>query len=204
MSITTYSELKTAVANWLARSDLTDYIPDFITLFEAVANRRLRVRQMETTTTLTTSSGSVALPSDFQTWRRMGFASGSRTSEVEYVTPNYLYSAYPTSTADTPKLWTIVGSNIITRPYDDTASALTLDYYQTITALSDAAPTNWLLTKWPDVYLFGALAEASGFIKKFDDLAMWGSRREGLFNEIEMADAKVRGPSSIKIIGATP
>jgi len=34
MAISTYSELKTAVANWLDRSDLTDVIPDFITLAE--------------------------------------------------------------------------------------------------------------------------------------------------------------------------
>ena len=35
MSISTYSELKTAVANFLARTDLTDQIPDFIQLAEA-------------------------------------------------------------------------------------------------------------------------------------------------------------------------
>ena len=58
MAITTYAELQTAIANWLARDDLTTYLPDFITLFEAAANRRLRVRQMETTATLTPSSGS--------------------------------------------------------------------------------------------------------------------------------------------------
>jgi hypothetical protein len=52
MAITTYAELKTAIASWLDRSDLTSTIPDFITLFEAVANRRLRVRQMEKTITL--------------------------------------------------------------------------------------------------------------------------------------------------------
>ena len=35
MAITTFSELKTAVANWLDRSDLTDRIPEFIALAEA-------------------------------------------------------------------------------------------------------------------------------------------------------------------------
>jgi hypothetical protein len=52
MAITTFAELKTAIASWLDRSDLTSTIPDFITLFESVANRRLRVRQMEKTITL--------------------------------------------------------------------------------------------------------------------------------------------------------
>ena len=32
MAISTYAELKTAIASWLDREDLTDIIPDFIAL----------------------------------------------------------------------------------------------------------------------------------------------------------------------------
>jgi hypothetical protein len=32
MSLSTYADLKTSVANYLARTDLTDQIPDFISL----------------------------------------------------------------------------------------------------------------------------------------------------------------------------
>ena len=55
MSLTNYTDLTAGVANWLSRSDLTALIPDFITLFEAEANRRLRVRQQEATVILTPS-----------------------------------------------------------------------------------------------------------------------------------------------------
>jgi hypothetical protein len=41
MSITTYAELKTAVANWLARADLTDRIPEFILMAEDRIAREL-------------------------------------------------------------------------------------------------------------------------------------------------------------------
>ena len=71
MAITTYSELQSAIARWLARDDISGNIPDFITLFETAANRRLRVQQQEAVTTLTPSSGSVALPSDYLSWRRV-------------------------------------------------------------------------------------------------------------------------------------
>jgi hypothetical protein len=53
MTLTNYTDLQTSIQNWLQRQDLNSIIPDFITLFEACANRRLRVRQMETVTTLT-------------------------------------------------------------------------------------------------------------------------------------------------------
>ena len=67
MAIGTYSELQTAVANWLDRSDLSSRIPEFITLSEARINRLLRVRLMETVKVISLISGSkrYPLPSDY-------------------------------------------------------------------------------------------------------------------------------------------
>jgi hypothetical protein len=45
MAIGTYSELQTAVANWLGRDDLTDRIPEFIDLAEARLSRALEPRE---------------------------------------------------------------------------------------------------------------------------------------------------------------
>ena len=83
MTIQTYSDLQTAVANWLARSDLAANIPDFIAIFEAVANRRLRVRQQESAATLTPSSGVASLPADYLAWRRVTWT-GSTNRELVY------------------------------------------------------------------------------------------------------------------------
>jgi hypothetical protein len=47
MPLQTYSDLTAAIGNWLQRSDLTALLPNFVQLFEATANRRLRVRQQE-------------------------------------------------------------------------------------------------------------------------------------------------------------
>ena len=57
MAISNYTELQTAVANWLDRDDLTNRIPEFISLCEARFNRTLRLRAMET---LDTSVSTVA------------------------------------------------------------------------------------------------------------------------------------------------
>ena len=48
MALDTYTNLKTAIANFLARDDLTSEIDDFIDLTEAEFNRELRIRAMET------------------------------------------------------------------------------------------------------------------------------------------------------------
>lgn len=67
MALTTYTELKTSIADWLNRTDLTSTIPDFISLAEAQIERQLRTRQMLTRTTLTIDAEFESTPTDF--WR---------------------------------------------------------------------------------------------------------------------------------------
>ncbi len=201
MTIQTYSDLQAAVANWLARSDLAANIPDFITIFEAVANRRLRVRQQEIAATLNPSSGVATLPADYLAWRRVTWT-GQTNRELEYVHPSYLHALYPTAPAGPPRLFTIEGATLTVAPSDD--SALTFDYFQKTPALSASNATNWLLAAYPDLYLFGSLAEAHGFVKDADSLSLWASRRNELFDEVERLDARTRGPAGIRVMGATP
>ena len=64
MSIATYAELKTAVANWLQRTDLTSYIPDFITIAESQIASDLKVREMEKRVTASISTEYFDIPSE--------------------------------------------------------------------------------------------------------------------------------------------
>ncbi len=201
MAITTYSELKTAVENWLNHQLFTSRVPEFIALFEACANRRLRVRQMETSSNLTPSSGSATLPSDYLAWRRVTWT-GSTRVELEYVHPSYLQAAYPDSASATPRVFTIEGSTLKIRPVDGTA--LEFDYYEKIDALSDAATTNWLLTAHPDLYLFGSLVEAELFGVNDERAPLWKARRDEIFDEIEKLSNKTRGTGNIRFLGTTP
>src|SRR5215467_7131702 len=152
MTIQTYSDLQSAIANWIARADLAANIPDFVALFESAANRRLRLRQQESAATLSPSSGVAALPADYLAWRRVTWT-GQFPRELEYVHPSYLHALYPTLPAGTPRLFTIEGGSLTVAPGSDTA--LTFDYFQRIPALANASPSNWLIAAAPDLYLFG-------------------------------------------------
>ena len=205
MTIQTYTDLQSAIANWIARADLSATIPDFITLFETVANRRLRLRQQEITTSLTPAGGVATLPSDYLAWRRVTWT-GQVARELEYVHPSYLHALYPTLPADIPRLFTIEGSNLTVAPTDNTA--LTFDYFQKSPSLSALAlqgfTSNWLLQSAPDIYLFGSLAEAHGFVKDPDSLSLWAQRRDAIFDELDRLDVKTRGQAGIRVIGPTP
>ncbi len=65
MALTTYTELKASVADWLNRTDLTNVIPDFISLAEAQIERTLRTRQMIVRATASIDTEYSAVPADF-------------------------------------------------------------------------------------------------------------------------------------------
>src|SRR5712671_3625291 len=201
MTIATYADLQAAIGNWLARADLSATIPDFIMLFETVANRRLRLRQQESTVTLTPTAGVAALPADYLAWRRLSWT-GASPRELDYAHPSYLRALFPTGAPGAPRLFTIEGAALTVRPASDTP--LAFDYFQKVPGLSGVITTNWLLAGAPDAYLFGALAEAHGFVKDVDSLMLWAGRRDAIFDELERLDAKTRGPAAIRVTGATP
>lgn len=157
MAITTFAELKSAVASWADRTDLTSVIPDFITLTEAAINNgdapndiaALRVREMETSGTVTVTSGEGPLPAGFVAMKRVWSATSSRV--LEYATPEWYLESYPSGDGGYPAFYTIIGANIVV------STDVSIIYYTKVAALSDSATTNWLLTKAPNVYLFGAL-----------------------------------------------
>jgi hypothetical protein len=202
MPLQTYADLQAAIANWLARADLASVIPDLITLFETVANRRLRVRQQEAAISLTPTNGVAALPGDYLTWRRVTWT-GDIPRELEFVHPSYLHALFPTLPQGDPRYFCIENGNLTLGPSDDTA--LTFDYFQKIANLSIApGNTNWLWAAHPDIYLFGALAEAHGYVKDPDNLTLWAGRRDAIFDEIDRLDTKTRGPAAMRVMGATP
>lgn len=165
MSISTYAELQSAVASWLKRTDLTTQIPDFIRLAEIRIKSVLDIRTLETTADLLTtpSSATVALPSDFKSPIALWLADINPQEQLNQLLPQALpYNDTP----NRPQYWAIDGLNLRFQcPANDTYP-LKFRYSQ-LFELSDAHPTNYVLTDFPDVYLFGALFESADYT--FDD-----------------------------------
>lgn len=167
MSISTYSELKTAVANFLARTDLTTQIPDFIQLAEARMSRELETRSQEkrATATLTANDEFVALPTDLREVREVKLNTSPNTV-LEYRSPTALDSQFTGGTGK-PQAYSIIGNEIKFRPIPDSGYTAEIVYIGSLTALSDSNTTNTILSRHPDAYLSGALAEA--YVYLMDD-----------------------------------
>lgn len=162
MALTTYAQLKAAVASYAARNDLTSVIPDFITLAETMFNQGddqngfppLRTREMEIIADEAPTDGEITLETDFLEMRRVTSTDDPRRV-LTYATPEWMDEMYPTSATGYASFYTIIGSSLIVRPVG--SGNIEYIYYQKIPALSDAAPSNWLLAKSPNAYLFGSL-----------------------------------------------
>ena len=88
MALDNYANLKTTIANFLARDDLTSEIDDFIDLTEADFNRRLRIRAMETVdTSFTVDSETESLPTGFLQVRSFILTSPEPDSALVLMTP---------------------------------------------------------------------------------------------------------------------
>lgn len=174
MSITNYAELQASVASWLNRGDLTANIPDFITLAESQLSRDLKARGMETKVTLSTVVGTktVVLPTDMLEMRRLQVA-GTYNQPLSYRSPDELSIDFADNSSGQPVVFTVIGANAELAPIPDAVYSLELTYRQRIPALSVSNTTNWLLTNWPDAYLWASLLAATPFIMNDARLPVW-------------------------------
>lgn len=199
MALANYTDLKASIAGWLNRQDLTDVIPDFITLAEADINRTLRVRDQIVRATATLYQQYIALPSDFL---KMDFLQldVSYPHSMEFRTPDMMREDRSRlySVAGEPKLYSVVGTTLEVAPTPDTEYTGQMGYYIKVPALSADEPTNWLLTKHPDVYLYGSLAHSAPYLKDDDRLAGWIGAYDRIMERIRVEDEAAR------ISGSTP
>ena len=174
MAISNYSELKTAIASWLDRTDLTDIIPDFIALAETRHKRDFKIRRMETRVTANTIDGSefYSLPDDYVAMRNIKLNTDPKTP-LEFLTPEIMDRLNAGSSKGTPKAYTIKGNSIELRPIPDGVYEIEVSYYKHFTALSDSNTTNDMLTHHPDVYLYGALVEAEPYLQNDKRIQVW-------------------------------
>ena len=178
MAINNYSTVQTAISNWLDRDDLTNRIPEFISLAEARFNRILRIRAMETvSTSISTVAGTreYALPTNYVQMKEFHLTTDPLTP-LSYITPEMMTRLWAGSSQAKPKVFTIIGENVRLGPNPDAVYTTSMLYYKTFDALSDSNTTNWVISNAPDVYLYGSLLEAEPFLMKRRKITVMGFR----------------------------
>lgn len=189
MAFASYSELKTTVANYLARNDLTSIIPDFIRLAEIRLQREIRTRQMLVVATALTTGGdsTVGLPTDFLQMRDI-HANTTPVSTLRYKAPNAFYETSRTTESGRPIDYTTLGSEIQLAPIPDTSYTLQMLYYGKPAVLSDSNASNVFLANYPDALLYGALAEAEPYLMNDARIQTWAALYDRAITAINNSD----------------
>lgn len=184
-----YSALKTTVASYLARSDLTAMIPDFIRLAELRLQRDLRIRQMLTVAQATTTGGisTVGVPSDFLEMRDIHIVSNP-VRTLSYEAPNSFYRNTRSAESGVPNSYTVLADDMQFAPIPDSTYTLQMLYYAKPPVLSDTNASNVFLANTPDALLYGALGEAEPYLMNDARLQVWAALYDRAVNSISVAD----------------
>jgi hypothetical protein len=193
MAIGTYTELQSAVSNWLDRADLTSRIPEFISLAEGRIARKLRIREMETEADVTTVAGTrtAALPTGFREVRRL-YLSASPVQMLDYISPQDYWNRFVSTQNSRPSCFTVEGSNFLFGPIPDAVYTAKCLYYKALDALSSSAHA--VFTANPDVYLYGSLLAAEPFLRNDKRIGVWKGLFDEALMELEVQNSKHAGP----------
>lgn len=203
MSLSTYSDLQTSIANYLARSDLTSQIPDFITFAENRLRRELRIRQMlkSVTTATVANDSTVELPSDFLQVRDFVVVTNPLTP-LSYSSPSSLSNDPRASEVGVPKSYTILANDFQVSPVPDGVYTVKLLYFAAPAYLSSSNTTNVFLTTALDALLYASLIEAEPYLMNDARINTWGTMYDRAIASLAKSDQEGQYsgvPLSIKL-----
>lgn len=189
MSVATYSDLKTTVANYLARSDLTTQITDFIMFAENRLRRQLRIRQMLKSVSTSTTAGdsTVELPSDFLEVRDF-YLNTNPIQPLTYASPSAFSRNSRVSQSGKPIDYTIFAQEFKLAPAPDSAYALELLYYAAPEYLSNTNSSNVFLANAPDALLYASLIEAEPYLMNDARMNTWGTMYDRAIASLTTSD----------------
>jgi hypothetical protein len=189
MAIATYSDLKTKIADYLGRTDLTSQIPDFITFAENRLRRDLRIRQMLklVNATMTANDATLSLPADFLEMRDIHLNT-TPIRVLEYLAPNIFYRNADVTTVGVPNRYTVLASEFQFARIPDDAYNVRMLYYAAPTYLSDSNTSNVFLANCPDALVYAALGEAEPYLMNDERLATWAALYQRAIDTITASD----------------
>ncbi len=190
-----YATLQTRIQDTLQRGDVAQAVPGWIELAEARFNRELRVRQMITRATAILQESFIRLPSDWLETRNLEVEDDSERRPLQLVSMQE--SDKIKAEASTGALFYVIhGDSIEIKPFVSEPMTLEMTYYASIPALSSSNTTNWLLTAWPDLYLYASLLHSAPYLDRDKRLATWEAMASKLIEDIRLQDIKAQWSGS--------
>ena len=185
MALSNYGELKTAIANWLDRSDLESKIPDFIQLAEDAIFRELRCPGNEQSVVYSagtfTNTDRIQIPNDFMEVKLLLYNNYplGRISDTKLT-----LAKYTSDVAGDPKTFGRLKDYLYFYPTASVNADVTMWYWQTQEPLVSDTDTTRTLTFAPGLYLYGALLQAQAYLIGDERIPIWGQAYQGIMQSV--------------------
>ena len=194
-AFTSYDNLKTNIADYLARGDLNDKIPMFVALAEKRLNRDLRLRQTLQQSTYSMDSGfNIPTPTDFLEMKDIHLEANPPIN-LDFRTVSQFYRSSNVSGNGSPTIYTLVSDNFVLAPRPTGASTVNMTYYKIPQVLSDTNPSNEYLEVCPDLLLYASLVESAPFLMDDARLTTWESLYTRGLTSITKSDEQSEFPA---------
>ncbi len=187
MAFTTYSSFVTTVESYLARTDLTSVIPDFIQMAQLRMSRDLRTEAMLKVATTTPTDSKVAFPTDFLELREMHFQ-GNPPIVLEFQSPDLFFRNGQTSLSGRAHYFTMLGTEFQFAPTQNTDYTIQILYYAQPTFISSTTSSNLFLAYYPDALLYATLAEAEPYLMNDPRVQTWSALYDRAIANIKTSD----------------
>ena len=179
-----YTTLQTAVSDWLAKSNLTTFIPNFIQNFEEKFYRQPKNfgRWMEVDLDDDIASSVIPVPDGYLNLK-YAYVDGSPATRLERVSIDQLYGRYPRGqTTGRPSWIARDAASFVFGPVPDSGYTIKGVYWGKPVLLRDFAADaagHFLILNAPDLILYGALCESAAFLRNDERLVTW----KALYND---------------------
>lgn len=201
MSLATLADLQARLAAWATRTLTADELSDFVAWAHEEICRRLRAPVLYARADVTVNAETVAAPTGFLAARRFYLDVSTRrqlsltdSAKLIDITCEVIEGTYPTHFA-------VEGTDTLAfAPLFNGSATGKLLYYKSPTALTAAASTNVVLTKYPFLYLYGALEALHRYLEDDNNADRFGGLFGALMKSINDEEAKdaMRG----KLVGS--
>tara|TARA_B100000212_G_scaffold282123_1_gene222192 strand:+ start:65 stop:712 length:648 start_codon:yes stop_codon:yes gene_type:complete len=183
----TYDEIKTKVAEYLNRTDLTSQMDMFIDLTESDINKVIKHQDLIKRANAVAETQYTQLPSDWSRVINVELNTSDHTTLLQQSTESLdLKRTSIDNVSGRPEYFAITDNAIELCPTPDTNYELQLTYYANIPELSSTNTTNVVSDKFPDVYIYGCCKHASVFLMEDERVRMFQALFDKALEEVRL------------------
>lgn len=184
-----FGQIKTKVAAYANRDDLTSIIPDWIVSAQLNLERKYNFKGMESYATGSIAIMTLALPTSYKEMLTFTIKDAGVVYDPlihKSVAEAFLEYPLPDDKEGRPVIFAEdnAQSVFVLRPTPDKSYTYEQHYYKHLTVLSNDSDTNWWTDKAYELLLYGALIEGKAYVGDNSDFGTWVSIYNTILNDL--------------------